>query len=109
MSDIIFRLQYNLPDFAYICLSRASRQHIPCLPLFCPRQLEQLNTDQPDKPVMLAAFGSEVDVKGGGEFTTSSKNSKFSKCDRATHEQLINKGKKLAANYRLKPLSDSFV
>ena len=58
---------------------------------------------------MLAAFGSEVDVKGGGEFTTSSKNSKFSKCDRATHEQLINKGKKLAANYRLKPLSDSFV
>ena len=99
-------VEHTLQTYAY---QEPQRRHIPSLPLFCPRQLEQLNTDQPDKPVMLAVFGSEVDVKGGGEFTSSSTNSKFSNCDRATHEELINKGKELAANYRLKPLSESFV
>ena len=73
------------------------------------RQLEQLNIDQPDKPVMLAVFGSELDVKGGGEFTTSQRTSRFTGCDRATYDDLINKGKELARNYHLKPLSDSYV
>ena len=29
LSEFIFRLQYNLPDFAYICLSRASKATHP--------------------------------------------------------------------------------
>ena len=58
---------------------------------------------------MLAVFGSEVDVKGGGDFITSSQNSKFTSCDRTSYEELLNKGKELATSYRLKPLSESFV
>ena len=102
----IHACRFLLPIAATVRIIMLGRFNIV---LSISRQLEQLNIDQPDKPVMLAVFGSELFVKGGGKFTKSQRNSRFSNCERATYDDLINKGKEMARNYQLKPLSESYV
>ncbi|KAL8583824.1 hypothetical protein ACOMHN_040293 [Nucella lapillus] len=80
---------------------------LDCIKEAVERQLEQMNADQPDKPVMLSSFGSEMDVKGGGKMARKG-TSHFGSLDRASYDDLIQKGKDLADKYTLKPLRDSF-
>lgn len=80
---------------------------LQCIKEAVQRQLEQMNTDQPDKPVMLTTFGSEMDVKGGGNMAQGGE-SHYASLDRVTYDNLITKGKELAEKYRLKPLTDSY-
>ncbi|XP_076442236.1 circularly permutated Ras protein 1-like isoform X2 [Babylonia areolata] len=80
---------------------------LKCIQEGVERQLELMREDHPDKPVMLATFGSEVNVKGGGTFT-GTPTSRFTGLDNTSYEDLINMGKELSRKYHLKPLADSF-
>nr|KAG5688943.1 hypothetical protein BaRGS_031342 [Batillaria attramentaria] len=81
---------------------------LDCIKEAVQRQLEQLHVDQPDKEVMLVTFGSEVDVRGGGDWVNQPATPRYAALDRQTFEDLTNKGKELARNYRLGPLNDSY-
>lgn len=81
---------------------------LDCIKEAVQRQIEQMHIDQAEKSVMLVTFGSEVDVKGGGNWVERAATLRYTALERETFQSLTEKGKELARKYRLSPLSDSF-
>lgn len=84
-------------------VSRVTR--LDCIKRAVARLIEQLKLEEPEKKVLLTVFGSDVEVKAGGNAGTT--RPVFTSVDNKTMTELLDMGLNMANTYTLLPIEQS--